>query len=138
MSFIGPGLLDSALPAAPLPRPPQPTSATWMVLFSAAWTCGMTAPARAEAAAMRPVLFRNSRRDVTVGLVSFMEPIVCRPVVCCQRLMFVSWIIVPRARRGHLPPPLLAHLLDRIRKRNTSANLLVQRGSQPSDTRLNL
>src|SRR5437899_1089169 len=91
-SLIGPGLVDIALPAAPLPRPPQPTSATWMALFSAAWTCGMTAPARAEAAAMRPVLLRNSRRDVTVCRVSFIEPIVCRPMVCCQRLMFVSWI----------------------------------------------
>jgi hypothetical protein len=38
--------------------------------------------------------------------------------------MFVSWISVPRVRRSNLPPPLLAHLLDRIRKRNISANQL--------------
>jgi hypothetical protein len=31
---------------------------------------------------------------------------------------------VPRVRRSNLPPPLLAHLLDRIRKRNISANQL--------------
>jgi len=33
-------------------------------------------------------------------------------------------IIAPRVRRSHLPPPLLAHLLDRIRQRNISANQL--------------
>jgi len=31
---------------------------------------------------------------------------------------------VPRLRHSHLPPPLLAHLLERIRKRNISANQL--------------
>ena len=37
-SLIGPLLVDSALPAAPVPRPPQPTRATWIVLSSPAWT----------------------------------------------------------------------------------------------------
>ena len=67
-SLIGPFLTDRALAAAPVPRPPQPIKATWIVLFSAAWTCGMATPARAEAAAIRPVFFRNSRRDAVFGV----------------------------------------------------------------------
>ena len=35
-SLIGPFLTDSALEAAPVPRPPQPTRATLMVFFSPA------------------------------------------------------------------------------------------------------
>lgn len=31
---------------------------------------------------------------------------------------------MPRVRRQNLPPPLLAHLLDRIRSRNISADQL--------------
>jgi hypothetical protein len=31
---------------------------------------------------------------------------------------------MPRIRRHHLPPPLLAHLLDRIKRRNISADQL--------------
>jgi hypothetical protein len=31
---------------------------------------------------------------------------------------------MPRIRRHHLPPPLLAHLLDRIKSRNISAGQL--------------
>ena len=63
-SLTGPCLTDMALAAAPVPRPPQPIRATWIVLSSAAWTRGTAMPASAEAAATRPVFFRNSRRDV--------------------------------------------------------------------------
>ena len=52
-----------ALPTAPLPRPPQPIRASRIVLFSAAWTRGITAPASAEAAATLPARSRNSRRE---------------------------------------------------------------------------
>src|SRR6266536_5036299 len=62
-SLIGPFLTESASPTAPVPRPPQPTSATWMVLFSAAWTWGMATPAKADAAAILPVFLMNSRRE---------------------------------------------------------------------------
>src|SRR5512135_170929 len=63
-TLIGPHLVLSASTAAPVPRPPQPTSATWIVLSSPAWTDGMATPARAEPAATWPVAFRNPRRDV--------------------------------------------------------------------------
>src|SRR4051812_24100777 len=62
-SLIGPCLVASALAAAPVPRPPQPTRATRIVLSSAAWTDGTATPARADAAATWPVVFRKSRRD---------------------------------------------------------------------------
>src|ERR1043166_8858357 len=62
---MGPLLVEGALAAAPLPRPPQPTRATWTVLLPAAWTCGIATPARAETAAIRPVFFKNSRREVS-------------------------------------------------------------------------
>ena len=61
-SLIGPFLTDRALAAAPVPRPPQPIRATWIVLFSAAWTCGITPAARAEAAAIRPVFSKFTTR----------------------------------------------------------------------------
>src|ERR1017187_4606877 len=38
-----------------------------MLLFCAAWTDGIATPASAEAAAKRPVLFKNSRRVVGVA-----------------------------------------------------------------------
>ena len=63
-SLIGPLLVARALAAAPVPRPPQPTRATWIVLSSPAWTDGTATPARAEAAATWPVVLRKSRRDV--------------------------------------------------------------------------
>src|SRR5438552_16715404 len=63
-SLIGPFVTESASPAAPVPRPPQPTSATWMVLFSAAWTWGRATPARADTAANWPVFLLNWRREV--------------------------------------------------------------------------
>src|SRR6266850_1725113 len=47
-SFIGPLLTDRASTAAPPPRPPQPINATWIVLFSAAWTCGRATPGSVE------------------------------------------------------------------------------------------
>ena len=39
-----------AFATAPLPRPPQPINANWIVLSSAAWTRGRFNPARAEIA----------------------------------------------------------------------------------------
>src|SRR5438874_1309747 len=62
-SLVGPVLTDMASPAAPVPRPPQPISATEMLLFSAAWTCGIIMPANADAAAILPEALNNSRRD---------------------------------------------------------------------------
>ncbi len=62
-SLIGPCVVDRALPAAPVPRPPQPTRATRIVLSSAAWTDGTATPARADAVATAPVVSRNCRRD---------------------------------------------------------------------------
>src|SRR4051794_28843029 len=63
-SLIGPPLVASAFAAAPVPRPPQPTSATRIVLSSPAWTDGMATFASAEVAATVLVVLRNSRRDV--------------------------------------------------------------------------
>src|SRR5271157_3131067 len=40
-SLIGPLFVASALAAAPVPRPPQPTRAIWIVWFSPACTAGM-------------------------------------------------------------------------------------------------
>src|SRR4051794_14333977 len=63
-SLIGPLLVDRALAAAPVPRPPQPIRASLIVLSSPACTCGTATPASAETAATRPVSLRNARRDV--------------------------------------------------------------------------
>src|SRR6266851_6711739 len=62
-SLIGPVLTDMELPAAPVPRPPQPISATDIVSPPAAWTGGSIMPAKADAAAILPDVFNNSRRD---------------------------------------------------------------------------
>src|SRR5438874_13748104 len=62
-SLVGPFGVERAFPAAPVPRPPQPTRATWIVLFSPAWTCGSATPARADAIATCPDCFIISRRD---------------------------------------------------------------------------
>src|SRR5271170_7725406 len=70
-SLIGPCLVLRASAAAPVPRPPQPTKATWIVLFSAACTAGITTPDRAEAVATVPVVLRKSRRDA-LGIESVM------------------------------------------------------------------
>src|SRR5436189_5966589 len=54
----------SACSAAPLPRPPQPTSPTLVVPLPAAWTRGTVNPvesAAAVAAAVEPL--RKSRRE---------------------------------------------------------------------------
>src|SRR5688572_10422391 len=72
-SLIGPPLVLSALPVAPVPRPPQPTSATFTVWLSAACTCGRATPASADAAANLPLVFKNSRRDETISD-SFITP----------------------------------------------------------------
>ena len=69
-SLMGPLLVDSALAAAPVPRPPQPTRATWIRSLPAAWTEGMATLARADAAARRPVFCNNSRREETGRLAS--------------------------------------------------------------------
>src|SRR5947209_11267872 len=66
-SLMGPFLTESASNAAPVPRPPQPTRATLMVLFSAAWTCGSVIPASTEAPVTRVAPDRNSRRDLFSG-----------------------------------------------------------------------
>src|SRR5436189_5687025 len=83
-SLIGPFLTESASPTAPVPRPPQPTSATWMVLFSAAWTWGMATPARADAAANLPVLLINSRREVRESWCGFIGSIFLTLPEGCQ------------------------------------------------------
>ena len=68
----------SAFATAPVPRPPQPTMASWTVSPLAAWTRGMTAPASADAAAIRPEVLRNSRRVVDEDIDWFMRRIVLR------------------------------------------------------------
>src|SRR5689334_14319432 len=71
-SLIGPCLdVWRALLTAPVPRPPQPMSAIRIRSLPAAWTDGTTTPARAEAVAAVPVVFRKSRRDAP-GFVSVM------------------------------------------------------------------
>src|SRR5438876_12416822 len=59
---VGPCLVARALATAPVPRPPQPTRAIWIVPDSPACTCGSATPARAEAAAILPVVVIMSRR----------------------------------------------------------------------------
>src|SRR5690242_7238351 len=71
-SLIGPLLVLRASFAAPVPRPPQPTSATWIVLSSAAWTEGIATPARADTPTPVAVVFKKSRR-VADGFGSVME-----------------------------------------------------------------
>src|SRR5207248_1469951 len=66
---------ERASPAAPVPRPPQPTRATRIVLSSAAWTAGTATPAKAEAVATWPVVFKKSRRDApSLGSVMMSAP----------------------------------------------------------------
>src|SRR5882672_921640 len=64
VSETGPFFVVSPFPAAPVPRPPQPTRAIWMVPLSAPWTCGRATPARAETAASLPVFLMKVRREV--------------------------------------------------------------------------
>src|SRR5437660_4886580 len=72
-SLIGPILLvPMAFIAAPLPRPPQPTSATWISSLPAAWTAGTVAPVNADIAARPPVALRNCRREVRGVSLRFM------------------------------------------------------------------
>src|SRR5437868_6635976 len=85
-SLVGPFLVDRASSAAPVPRPPQPTRASWMVWFSPAWTWGMAMPARAEAAAIWPDFFSRSRRD--------------RPLlVGSLTVAFLRWLVGRRSTR---------------------------------------
>src|SRR5438132_11030904 len=79
-SLIGPPLVERALAAAPVPRPPQPTRATWMVFHSPACTSGRTTPARADAAAILPDCFIISRRDGPLLPVLLMMGLVTRVV----------------------------------------------------------
>src|ERR1700675_136977 len=65
---VGPLGLERALAAAPVPRPPQPTRATWMVVLSPAWTCGITTLAQADATATWPGFLINSRRGRPVSV----------------------------------------------------------------------
>src|SRR5437764_992308 len=72
-SLMGPlWLVESAFVAAPVPRPPQPTKATWTMSVPAAWTEGMTMLASADAAASRPVFWNNSRREEVGWIASLM------------------------------------------------------------------
>jgi hypothetical protein len=69
-SLTGPGATVPpaavrASPTAPLPRPPQPIRASWIVLSLAAWTAGAICAAAAAVARM-PAFFRKSRRVVDV------------------------------------------------------------------------
>src|SRR5258707_13506326 len=72
-SFVGPLVVESAFSAAPLPRPPQPTSARLTVLLSPAYIRGSTMFARAVAAATLPVVLRSSRRVSAEFTESLME-----------------------------------------------------------------
>src|SRR5215475_6722897 len=63
VSRVGPCRVERALATAPVPRPPQPTSAMFTTPDSPACTCGKTMPANADAAATLPVVFIMSRRD---------------------------------------------------------------------------
>ena len=72
-SLIGPFLTLRASAAAPVPRPPQPTRATRIVLSSAAWTHGAVAETIVVAAANRPVCLKNSRRVVSSANGWFMD-----------------------------------------------------------------
>ena len=53
-----------AFAAAPVPRPPQPTSATLIVLFSAAYARAEMALSNAAPEIATPDVFRKSRREV--------------------------------------------------------------------------
>jgi hypothetical protein len=85
-NIIGPALTDRASTAAPDPRPPQPTRANWMVLFSPAYMRDVRPPTRAEVAASRPVFIRNSRRDV-LGVVSLIVNVLLCNRVCSIQLV---------------------------------------------------
>jgi hypothetical protein len=71
-SLALPNLARSASPAAPVPRPPHPTSASWIVESPAAWTVGTATPASAEAAAIWPTRLPNWRRDMRAFSLMFM------------------------------------------------------------------
>src|SRR5512136_1923121 len=63
-SFTGPCGESNASLTAPLPRPPQPISASRIVLSSPAWTHVIDAPATADVAVSAPARSRNLRRVI--------------------------------------------------------------------------
>src|SRR3990172_1955236 len=71
-SLTGPFLTDIASEAAPEPRPPQPIKATLIVLLCAAYMRGAAAATKADAAAIRPASFKNSRREALMLVIWLM------------------------------------------------------------------
>src|SRR6516162_8170352 len=80
-SLVGPLVVESAFSAAPVPRPPQPTSARLIVLLSPAYIRGSARLATAAAAAILPVVLRSSRRDRFSFTESLMEITSTRRVI---------------------------------------------------------
>ena len=67
-------LQRNACPGHAVPRPPQPTSATWMIESpTAAWTFGIASPAMAETAATWPARLPSSRREIPVFSLEFIK-----------------------------------------------------------------
>ena len=92
-SITGSPLAANASATAPVPRPPQPTNASFVVPPPAAWQCGKATPASAEAATARPEIFRKSRRDGGVVFVKCFDVFIgCS---CCAAAF-------PARRRGDL------------------------------------
>ena len=61
-SRIDPRFTASAFTAAPLPRPPHPTSATWIVSLPPQVAAESPRAASSVVAVIPPAVFRNSRR----------------------------------------------------------------------------
>src|SRR5262245_25811946 len=75
-SLVGP-LVERAFSAAPVPRPPQPTSARLIVLLSPAYIRGRMTLARAVAAATLPevlIISRRVRPEACVGWLIERDP----------------------------------------------------------------
>src|SRR5258708_3207347 len=91
-------LARSASPAAPVPRPPHPTSTIWTVELPAAWTVGTAIPARAETAAAAPTRLPSSRREIPVFSLDFMSVLLGREMTTAERIAF------------HGPAPMGTHV----------------------------